>query len=140
MATTLWARHEYAKCFGHWVVSDPECSRCAIADNCEKRTKAKAEEADRPQEPEDNGEGEEQKPLPPLEYMLQSLGGKFDQETEERDRAILHKFKRDGKTVIAVAIGAYGKIKIVSIPKNKQKVFGNLASTEEVESVLAEML
>ena len=87
-----------------------------------------------------NGEVEEEKIVTSLDYLLQSLGGKFDHEVEERDKAVLHKFRKDGKMVIAVAIGTGGKIKIVSIVKNTQKVFGSLSSVEEVETVLSEML
>lgn len=141
MDTTLWAKSQYAKCFGHWFVSDPECTRCAVADNCEKRTKARSEEANRPQEAEGNGEGEhEEAVVTPIDYMIQSLVGKFDHETEARDKAVLHKFKKDGQLVIAVAVGDYGKVKIVSVVKNIQRVFGKLSSIDEVESVLAEML
>lgn len=143
MATTLWEKHQYAKCFGHWLVSDAECGHCAVADSCEKRTKARVEEVERPvkaQDSDGNGDAEEEKVVTPLDYLLQSLGGKFDHEVEERDKAALHKFRQDGKMVIAVAIGTGGKIKIVSIIKNKQKVFGSLSSVEEVEEVLAEML
>lgn len=140
MTTTLWAKSQYAKCFGHWFVSDPECVRCAVADSCEKRTKIKVED-DKPSEPETSVDGEnEEIVVSPLDYMFKSLEGKFDHEKEERDKAILHKFSKDGKLVVAVAVGTYGKIKIVSIEKNTQKVFGNLNSIEEVETVLAEML
>jgi len=139
MSTKLWVKHEYAKCFGKWVVSDPECIRCALSDNCEKRTKAKIEEAEKPSEPENN-ELEVPKPVTPLEYLLQSLDGKYNQEIETKDNAVLHKFKKDGKTVIAIAIGAMGKIKVVSIVKGKSRIFGSLNSIEEVESVLTEML
>ena len=121
-------------------MSDPECVRCALGDNCEKRTKIKSEEVEKPSEPEGSGEIEDAKVITPLEYLFQSLEGRFDHEVEERDRAVLHKFTKDGKTVIAVAIGAYGKIKIVSIPKDKKMIFGSLKSIGEVESVLVEML
>lgn len=140
MSTTMWTKCQYAKCFGHWVVSDPECVRCAVADNCEKRTKAKVEEVDNSSEGEGDGELEAQKVVTPLEYLLQSLDGKFDHAVEEKDKAVIHKFRKDGKVEIAVIIGAYGKIKIMSIPKNKQKIFGSLESIDEVETVLVEML
>ena len=139
MPTTLWNKHQYARCFGNWVVSDPECIRCALADNCEKRTKARIEEDDKPVEPENN-EIEAQKEISPLDYLLKSLDGKFDQEIEEKEKAVIHKFKKEGKTIIAVAIGAYGKIKIISMVNNRSKIFGRLENTEEVETVLAEML
>ena len=139
MVTTLWKKPHYAKCFGFWVLSCDECLRCAVASNCEMRTKEKTTEVENPPEL-DTGEIIEHKVVTPLEYMLKSLGGKFDQVSEEKGKAIIHKFKNDGKTVIAVAIGEQGKIKIVSISKNISKIFGCLESYEEVESVLAEML
>ena len=36
----MWEKCHYARCFGHWLVSDAECLKCAVADGCEKRTKA----------------------------------------------------------------------------------------------------
>jgi len=143
MGTTLWEKHQYARCFGHWLVSDAECSRCAVSDSCEKRTKTRTAESDIPektQETEGDTEVEAAKEVAPLDYLLQSLGGKFDHEIEERDKAVLHKFRKEGKTVIAVAIGVGGRIKILSVVKNTQKVFGSLSSVAEVEEVLAEML
>jgi hypothetical protein len=140
MSTSLWTKTQYAKCFGHWVVADPECTRCAVADSCEKRTKTKAADS-KPSEAEGIGdEIHEEEAVSPVDYLLRSLDGKFDHGTEERDKAILHKFTKDGKLVIAIAVGAYGKVKIVSVVKNIQKVFGQLSSIEEVEEVLAEML
>jgi hypothetical protein len=146
MSNTLWAKHHYAKCFGFWVVSELECVKCALSESCEKRTKAKVEEVDRSKdsdvdtEADGNVESEEVPVLSPLNYLIQSLAGKFDQETDEKENAILHKFRNNGRTVIAVAIGAYGKIKIVSVVKNTSKVFDKLESIDEVESVLKEML
>jgi hypothetical protein len=141
MATTLWMKHDYAKCHGHWVVSDPDCAKCAYksAEACEKRTKARVEEVDNSKEVDESGEVEEIVPVSPLDYLLQSLEGKFEKTTEEKERAILHKFCQNGKFVIAVVIGIMGKIKVVSILKNKARVFEKLDSIEEVESVLMEM-
>jgi hypothetical protein len=138
--TSLWSKCQYAKCFGHWLVSDPECIRCAVSDACEKRTKAKSEESERSTDVEPSEEAVEQSSISPLDYLIQSLSGKFEHETGEKDRAVIHKFRLDGKVVIAIVIGAFGKIKIMSIPKNKQKIFGSLQSIDEAESVLAEML
>jgi hypothetical protein len=138
MATTLWAKHHYAKCFGKWLVSDPDCGKCAKAEACEKKTKVRFEEAD--QEPEGSGGVEEVSPVAPLEYLIQSLGGRYDQEKEEKERAVLYKFKDNGKTVIAVAIGVTGKVKIVSVIRNKSTVLEGVQSVEDVESVLREML
>ena len=137
--TTLWVKHQYAKCFGHWLVSDAECIRCAVAENCEKRTKVKGEEERHTIDNIENT-GDAIKPLAPLEYMLQWLDGKFDHEIEDKNGAIIHKFKDNGDVVIAIVVGAYGKIKVISIKKNIQKMFGCLESIEEVEKVLAEML
>lgn len=136
--TTLWAKHHYAKCFGNWLVSDPECGKCAKAEACEKRTKVRSEESD--QEPEGSGGVEEASPVVPLDYLIQSLGGRYDKETEEKEKAVLHKFRDNGKTVIAVAVGITGKVKIVSVARNKSTVFERLQSIEEVETVLREML
>lgn len=136
--TTLWSKCQYAKCFGHWLVSDAECIRCAIADNCEKRTKSKVD--DEKSTDDDSIECEPQKKITPLDYMLQILSGKFEHETDEKDKAVIHKFRQDGRTVLAIIIGAYGKIKIMSLTKKKEKIFGRLESIEEAESVLAEML
>lgn len=136
--TTLWSKCQYAKCFGHWLVSDPECVRCAIADNCEKRTKSRVDDEKAPDD--ESIECEPQKQITPLDYMLQILTGKFEHETDEKDKAVIHKFRQNGRTVLAVIIGAYGKIKIMSLTKNKEKIFGKLGSIEEVELVLAEML
>lgn len=144
MSNTLWVKHHYAKCFGHWFVSELECVKCSLSDSCEKRTKAKAEEVDRSKDEDADADvdtvSEEVSKVSPLDYLIQSLAGKFDQETEEKESATLHKFRENGRTVIAVAIGAYGRIKIVSVVKNTSKVFGKLESIEEVESTLKEML
>jgi len=136
--TTLWVKHHYAKCFGNWLVSDPDCGKCAKAEACEERTKTRSEESD--QEPEGSGGVEDVSPVSPLDYLIQSLGGRYDQDTEEKERAVLHKFRENGKTVIAVAVGTTGKVKIVSVVRNKSTVFERMQSVEEVEAVLREML
>ena len=138
MSTTLWGKCHYAKCFGHWLVSDPECAKCALSDNCEKRTKNKAE---------DNGQVEEEiqesgspDSITPIDYLLRSLSGKFDAAVEEKEKAVLHKFSENGKLVAAIAIGSLGKIKVVSLKKNFQKVYGGISSIEEAEEILSEMV
>lgn len=141
MSTTLWGKFQYAKCFGHWVVSDPECSKCAIRDNCEKRTKTVAEnqEVDLV---EDKSEADTLKPIDPLQYLFQRLEGKFDRDpVEDKGKAVIHKFRIDGKTIVAVIIGkTSGKIKIMNIPEKKERVFGSLGDAEEVEQILKEIL
>jgi len=106
---------------------------------CEKRTKMKVSETKEESE-EISSEIKEQPEISPLDYLIQSLSGKFDHETEEKDKAVIHKFRQDGKIVFAIIVGAYGKLKIMSILKNQQKIFGSLQSIEEVESILSEML
>ena len=137
--TTLWDNCQYAKCFGNWMLSDSECLRCTLSDMCEKRTKMKVSETKEESE-EISSEIKEQPEISPLDYLIQSLSGKFDHETEEKDKAVIHKFRQDGKIVFAIIVGAYGKLKIMSILKNQQKIFGSLQSIEEVESILSEML
>jgi hypothetical protein len=144
MTTTLWTKHQYARCYGHWVVSDPECVKCALSDGCEKRTKAKVSEVDHAKEVEVDSGPEDVKTVLPLDYLLQSLGGKFDQETEEKEkeRAIIHKFHdvKTKKVMIAVIVGFSGRVKIVSVPRNISKVLEGIDSIEQVELVLAEIL
>jgi len=144
MSNTLWAKHHYAKCFGHWVVSELECVKCSLSDSCEKRTKSRAEEVckskDEDVEADGDAESEDISKVSPLDYLIQSLAGKFDQETDEKESATLHKFRKNGRTAIAVVIGAHGKIKIVSVVKDTSKVFDRLESIEEVELTLKEML
>jgi hypothetical protein len=139
ISTTLWNKCAYAKCFGHWLVSDAECIRCAVADSCEKRTKRKIDEENNPLE-DDDVAAETPSPITPLEYLIQSLSGKLDHDKEERDQAILHRFRKDGKLIIAVAIGTSGRIKVVSLVKNTQKIFGSLGSIDEVETLIGEMI
>ena len=137
MSTTLWNKCAYAKCFGHWLVSDTECIRCAVADSCEKRTKQRVDEDSRP---DDDDVAAETPFITPLEYLIQSLSGKLDHDKEEREQAILHRFRKDGKLIIAVAIGTSGRIKVVSLVKKIQKIFGSLSSIDEVEILMREML
>ena len=133
------SKYQYGKCFGNWLVSDPECSKCALSDKCEKKTKLKIEESDK--DGEENVVTETRNNVSaPMDYLLKSLSGQFDYERSEKDKAILHKFSQNGKLIIAVVIGAYGKIKIISVRKNTQKIFGNIESIEEAEGILAEML
>jgi hypothetical protein len=138
--TTLWDKHHYAECFGHWAVSDPECTRCFVSDNCEKRTKDKVEAekgcVDQSEEP---SEGEVGQCLSPLDYLLQRIGGKLDREDENKGEAVMHKFRdKSGLVTAAVVVGAQGRIKIVS--KKMNRIYGSISSVEEAESILAEML
>ena len=137
MATTLWAKHQYAKCFGNWLVSNTECSRCFLADNCEKRTKAKVEEKE-VEDSADNGEAAEEAPITSLDYLLQRLEGKFDKEVADKGGgAKIHTFKKDGVSQVAVVTGMQGRIKVVA--PGYSKVFGSLGSIEDVEAILAEI-
>ena len=140
--TTLWTKYQYAKCFGNWIVSDSECRKCAVNDECEKRTKSRIEDRAKEvqdSETEDNSE-EINNELAPLEYIIQSLSGKYDQEFEETEKKVkLYKFGKDGKHVINLGISESGN-KIVIAITGKKKVFDSPTSIEEAEEIMTEML
>lgn len=139
MSTTLWNKCQYGKCFGHWLVSDAECAKCALSDKCEKRTKTKVDEQEKCLDAVDTNDSAEQA-VTPLDYLLKSLSGRFDYEIDEKEKAVLHKYSQGGKLVIAVVVGSFGKIKIVSVSKNTQKIYGAISSVDEAEEILKEML
>jgi hypothetical protein len=119
-------------------VSDPDCVRCALSDNCEKHTKSHVGE-------EKNGELDdmtedvaEVKPITPLDYLLKCLEGKFDKIVEDHEKATMYKFAKGGNTVIAVVVGKNGRIKIIS--KKDTKMYGQFTNVSDVEDVLKEML
>ena len=139
--TTLWAKYQYAKCFGNWLVSDPECRKCAVKDECEKRTKSRVEDKTKEsQDSEVEENGEVDPTLAPLDYILQSLSGKYDQEFEETDKKIkLYKFFKDGKKVVSLGISESGQKIVVAVIGNK-KVFDSPTTIEEAEALMTEML
>ena len=143
MGQTLWEKHQYAKCFGHWMMSDPECIRCAVSDNCEKRTKTHVEEHQDVSEKALQAKEKKYKEVKPLDYLLERLKGKFEYSFEDKDGVLLHKYWKDEaqtNLVILVAIGKRGRIKVVSIPKDKQRLCGSISDIEDAENILKEML
>ena len=135
--TTLWTKHQYAKCFGHWLVSDSECNKCAVRDECEKRVKSRVD--DKSQEAEGDDPGEVVSSLSPLDYILQSLSGKYDQEFEETDKRVkVYRYSKDGKEEIILGIAESGKIMVAVL--GKRKVFERPNTIEESETILKEML
>ena len=141
--TTLWAKHQYAKCFGHWVVSDPECCRCAVSDACEKRTKNRFENDKKVPEGEGEGDasGEMDSELSPLEYLLQSLDGKFIRTTEVKNNNVkVHSMRKENeeKPTVLVAVSETNRIMIAA--NGKKKIVEKLESIEAVETLLQEML
>lgn len=135
MSTSLWKKHQYAKCFGHWCISDPECIRCAVSDNCEKRTKTKVEEKPSLKN-KDVGHTE----VDPVNYLLSCLKGKFDYLIEERGKSVLHKYLLNDKVIVAVVIGSSGKIKIINILKQTSKICGSIPTIEDAEKLLKELI
>ena len=136
--TTLWTKHQYAKCFGHWIVSEPECIRCFITDNCEKRTKAKSEDVKETVEQIDEDGKDESSNLTPLDNLIQRLEGQLDHESEDKNGAIIHKFRKNGIMIAAVVVGGQGRVKVLS--EKLKRVYGVIGSVEEAEEILAEML
>jgi len=141
--TTLWTKYQYAKCFGNWLVSDSECRKCAVKDECEKRTKSMVEDKAKEKEVQDSEveeNGEVDSKFAPLDYILQSLSGKYDQEFEETDNKIkLYKFFKDGKKVVSLGISESGQKIVVAVIGNK-KVFDSPTTIEEAEALMSEML
>lgn len=136
----MWEKRHYAKCYGHWLVSDQECIRCAVSDGCEKRTKAiLSDSVKKPEECNVSGESEHVE-IKPVDYLVERLKGSFDHDKDEQEKAVIHKFSVEGKIHLAIVIGVLGKIKIISVLKKKEKIFGSIQSVQEAEEILKEML
>ena len=131
-------------CFGLWDMSNPACTtgKCLVAKHCEEKTKrgVVVQEETKIQEIVLT---EEEKKLPeiaPMEYMLDLLKGRFEYSMKENDKAIAHYFLKDGKTVFTIIVSkTNGKVKLQSA-LCEPKVFNSLASIEEVEEILKEMV
>ena len=135
--TTLWTKHQYAKCFGHWLVSHSECCKCAVRDECEKRTKSRADDKTQEMEGEDHGEYEEV--IDPLDYILQSLSGRYEMEFDETEKKIkVYKFSKDGQGIATIGVAESGKIMVAV--RGAKKILEKPKTIEEAEEILKEVL
>ena len=124
-------------CWGSWSVSDRACAKCVIMAPCSDATK-KRQSGDAgvgPTRPAPSKDIVDDIPeSDPLEYMLELLAGKYDQSTTTKDGiGTAHYFSENGKTVMTVAIGPTGIVKVTSA---KGGGVVGLDSIDKVEKVL----
>ena len=135
--TTLWAKHQYAKCFGNWLVSHSECCKCAVRDECEKRTKSRSD--DKVQEVEEADQGESAEVIDPLDYIIQSLSGRYEMEFDETEKKIkVYKFSKAGQGVSTIGVAESGKIMVAV--RGAKKIMSKPNTIEEAEEILKEIL
>ncbi len=132
-------------CFGRWDISYPACTtgKCLIAKYCEEKAKkglSIQEESTKIQEIVLTEEDKKLPEIPPLEYMLDLLQGKFEHEKKENSKAIAHYFMRDGLNMFTIIISRLnGKIKLMS-SSHEPKVVDSIDSIEQVEEIIKEMI
>lgn len=128
-------------CWGNWSMSDNACSHCAIQKYCEDESKkiAASEATDKEEiidEPSDAGVPD----VAPIDFIIGTLGGKYEYTTRETDKSKGHYFKRAGesKEFIAIIVAKQGsRVKFMS--KNGVKIVDKINSIEEAESLLKEL-
>ena len=136
---------EKPPCFGiRWEASVADCVRCALSSRCQTITK-QMESGKIPPAPKQE-KREEIEPIDetvPLDYLLTSLGGRYDRTDEESDEATGIYFKDGDDVVFLVIISKLnGRVKIQIPTKDeiKEKILDSLETVEDVEKVLAELL
>ena len=135
----MMGKLDEGSCWGSWSVSDQACSKCVIMAQCSDATKKRqsGEAAVGPTEPSPGKEVVDIPDSDPLEYLLSRLEGQYDKTIKKKDGNVAYYFSRDGKTVIQVAVGATGIIKVKS---SKGGGVVELGSVEKVEKVLDRLL
>ncbi len=128
-------------CFGNWELSNAFCQKCVISQPyCEEATKRRGD-VPVPELPVDTPQESirEMPTITPLEYLLESLRGRFEEKVRRSAKALAHFFaKDDGTSVIVVMVSHSGAIKIQS--KKGKRVVKGLESVAQVESILKELL
>jgi len=125
-------------CWGRWDISEPACSECAIGKRCEERTKKRTSQEEikenAVEEPSSGGVAE----VSPMEFIIGTLGGKYEYTTKENDTAKADYFKKDGKTVIEILTSKKtGKIRIRS--SRGVKCLSPIKSIDDAQSALREL-
>jgi len=136
----MMGKLDEGSCWGSWSVSDQACSKCVIMAQCSDATKKRQSGAAAigPTQPAQSSETVADLPdSDPLEYMLKRLEGQYDKTTKKKDGNVAHYFSTDGKTVILVAVGETGIIKVKS---TKGGGVVELDSVDKVEKVLNRLL
>jgi len=124
-----------------WDISEPACTQCLFAWKCEwltKRSKSSSEPSQAPSEvvdaPNSSPDGNEN----PIEYLLNSLQGRYDREDKESDVAIASYFRKSGIVAALVVCSKVSNRIKVQTAKTK-KFFEGIESTEQAESILEEL-
>jgi hypothetical protein len=128
-------------CFGRHHERAGECGECQVAVWCKPATERKKSGRE-PLPPVDPAKEPAVEPIDkvdPLDYLLKTLKGKYEQKISRSGDMTQHVFTESGKPVIVVAIkGAAVQFKTAKFPKGK--VVKTLESTEQVEAILGHVI
>lgn len=125
-------------CWGEWDLTESACSVCSIKKRCEEKTKKgiPQEESKENAVGETSSEGVEE--VSPMEFIIGTLGGKYEYTTKENDVAKADYFKKDGKTIIEILTSKKtGKIRIRS--SRGVKCLSPIRSIDDAQAVLKEL-
>lgn len=127
-------------CFGiRWEESVADCARCALSLKCQIITK-QIKSGKIPPAPKQEKEEEIETidEAVPLEYLLTSLGGRYDRIDEESEGARGVYFKDGDEVAFLVIISKLnGRIKIQT--PTGEKILDSLETVDDAERVLAEL-
>jgi len=128
-------------CWGHWDMSAPECRECMVATNCEKASKMRQRKHVPPPvvEMESNTEPTETPTIDPINYLRESLSGKFDCEERKSGKADGWKWTKDGSLKFVVMVSKSSGHVMLRGSKG-QKIVERLDDVGHVEKLVAELL
>lgn len=128
-------------CFGLWDISDPACNKCLICKECEIKIKRKSSTHEEIlTESVVLKEDEDLPEISPLEYLIDSLKGRFDYNTKSNEKAIAHYFTKDELPILNIIVSKEsGKIKLESSVFTT-KIIDGFNSIEEVEGIIKEVV
>jgi hypothetical protein len=124
-------------CFADWDATDASCKGCAITKDCERATGRQKNGTPPPQEPpEQQGQETVEEPeVNPLDYLLDSLGGKYDRQDRIGDKATGYYFEEDSRTKVLVTVSKEsGRVRVQA--KGYERIFDSIESVEAAEEIL----